>query len=396
MPNQITTDGLETATKAEIVTELTTGFATIYGPDINTDSDSPDGQMIGIFAQAVVDNLDLLTQIYNQFDPDLAIGRTLDERVAINGIQRLGGTYSITNITLVVDRALTLTGLDADLDDPDGVGYTVADNSGNQWILAATTSLPSAGTYVRAFRAKNNGAVETTPNTITVPVTTILGVTSINNPTVLTTLGINEETDAQLRLRRQKSVSLSSQGYLQGLLASLLNINGVTSAFVYENNTGATDGDGVPSHSIWVIVQGGDDDDIGNAIYRKRNAGCGMKGDEEVIITQPDGTPFVVKFDRTESEDLYIEFDASSIDGVHTIDDAYIKAQLVERLVPGVNESVNINELGTLVQQIDPNCLVTNAGFALSGGGPFVSLLEPSAKNKYFAVDAARIDITVV
>lgn len=396
MANQITVDGLETDTLQEIIDQLKAEFATIYGPDINTDSDSPDGQMIGIFAQAVIDNLDLLTQIYNQFDPDLAIGRTLDERVAFNGIQRLGGTYTMTNITIVVDRALNLQGLDLDIDDPDGEGYTVADGAGNQWILAESQTFPSSGTYVAAFRAKNNGAVETTPNTITNPVTIVLGVVSVNNPTVLTTLGINEETDAQLHLRRQQSVSLSSQGYLQSLLADLKNINGVTSAFIYENNTGSVDADGVPSHSIWVIVQGGPDDDIANAIYRKRNAGCGMKGSETVVITQVDDSLFVIRFDRTASEDLYIKFDASSLDGVNVIDPAYIKAQLVLRLVPGVNDAVNINQLATIVQQIDPNCLVTSAGFGLSGGGPFYDLLSPSAKNLFFAVAAGRIDITVL
>ena len=393
MPNIIDANGLQTKTLAEIVAQFKLDLQAIYGADINVDPDSPDGQLLNIMAQAIVDNLDLLTQMYNSFDPDHAVGRTLDERCAINGIQRLGGTFTLTNITLVVDRAMNLEGLDGDIDNPDGVGYTVSDNAGNQFILAASQTIPSAGTYVFQFRAKNNGAVQTTPNTITTPVTIVLGVVSVNNPTVLTSLGINEETDAQLRIRRQKSVALSSQGYLSGLLAALLNINGVTAAFVYENTTGSTDGDGVPGHSIWVIVNGGDDDLIGEAIYSKRNAGCGMKGSETVIIEQADGTSFIVKFDRTASEDLYIEFTATPLDGVTAINTTYIKDQLVLRLTPSVNEMVNVNELATIVQEIDPNCLVTNAGFSLDGMS-YSDTLSPSAKNKQFAIDAANIDIT--
>ncbi len=398
MPNQITTDGLETATQSELVTQLTDALKAIYGSDINTDPDSPDGQMIGIYVQAVLDALDLLTQIYNTFDPDTAIGRTLDERCAINGIQRLGGTFTLTNVTVITDRALNLVGLDGDIDNPDGTGYTVSDNEGNQYILAASQTIPSAGTYVYEFRAKNNGAVLTVPNTIIVPVTIVLGVVSVNNPTVYTSLGINQETDAQLRLRRQKSVSLSSQGYLAGLLAALLNINGVTSAYVYENNTGSTDVDSIPSHSIWVIVQGGDDDLIGEAIYSKRNAGCGMKGSEVVDITQVDGSIFQVKFDRTSSENLYMKAHVTSINGVDTPDLTYIKAQLVLLLTPGVNEGVNINELSTLVQQIDPNALVvptSGDGFSLTASA-YANILNPSAKNKQFAVASARMDFIAV
>lgn len=396
MPNVIDANGLEVATRAELVASITAALQAIYGADINLDSDSPDGQLMNIFIQAILDNEDLLVQIYNGFDPDLAIGRTLDMRCAINGVQRQAGTFTLTNIDITVDRALTLPGLDAEVDNPDGTGYTVADNAGNNWILVATQNPAGAGTYTYAFRAQNPGAVLTTPNTITVPVTVILGVTAINNPTTYTSLGLNEETDAELRIRRQKSVSLSSQGYLRGLLAALLNINGVTAAFVYENTDSATDGDGVPGHSIWVIVNGGDPEDIANAIYSKRNAGCGMKGSETYTITQVDGSPFIVKWDEVTPEDLYIEFDAESINGVDPIDDAGIKDYLVENLTPGVFETVDINHLATLVQAFDPNCLVTNAGFADNGGGPFTDTLEPTGKNYQFTVDAANINITVI
>lgn len=398
MPNQITAAGLEVKTRAELIAEYTAAYQDIYGPDINLGSDTPDGQMMNIDVQAVLDLEDLLVQINNSFDPDLAIGNILDQRVAINGIQRQAGTYTKTNITVVVDRSLTLPGLDdqAEEADPEGTIYTVSDDAGNQWYLLETVSPGAAGTYSYAFRAKNPGAVLTVPNSITIAVTVILGVVSINNPTTYTTLGLNEETDPPLRLRRQKSVSLSSQGYLDGLLAALLNVSGVTAAFVYENDTGSPDGDGVPGHSIWAIVDGGEPSDIATQIYRKRNAGCGLFGSETFAITQRDGSTFIVRWDFVTPQDIYIQFDAESINGVDPIDSAAIKAGLVERLAPGVFERVNINQLATVVQEIDPNCLVTNAGFSLSPLGPFTETLLPSAKNRQFRLDAANIDITVV
>lgn len=393
MPNLIDADGLQTKTQSDYITEFTAAFESIYGADINLDQDTPDGQMMMIFIQATLDVLDLLTQVYNMMDPDNAIGNVLDQRVAINGIQRQAGTYTITNVTVVNSQSVNLYGLDQEVQDI----YTVSDNAGTEWKLQTTQLGLSAGTHVLAFRAADPGETLTTPNTITVPVTIVLGVDSVNNPTTYTTLGINEETDAELRLRRQRSVAIVSQGFLESLLAALENINGLESAYIYENTTAVTDGDGVPGHSIWVIVSGSAaDEDIAEAIYQKRNAGCGMFGDISYIITQVDGTPFIVKWDIVESEDLYIEFDASSLDGVNPIDPAVIKAGLVELLVPTTYQQMNINELASIVQQIDANCLVTNAGFSLSGAGPWTNTLTPSAKNKKFTVDAANIAITLV
>lgn len=394
MPNLLDSTGLQTATRDELVTQFTQAMQNIYGSDINLDSDTPDGQMMNIFIQSVLDLEDLLVQIYNTFDPDNAIGVVLDQRVSINGIQRQAGTFTITNITVVTSASVNLYGLDQSVQPV----FTISDNAGNLWQLQTTVLGTGTGTFVYAFQALTPGANLTIPNTITVPVTIVLGVTSVNNPTAYSVLGINEETDAQLKVRRQQSVSLASQGYLAALLAALENINGVTSAFVYENTTSGTDGDGTPSHTIWVIVAGsGAASDIAEAIYTKRNAGAGMRGSQTFTITQVDGSSFVVKWDNVTPQDLYIQFTASSLNGITPIDATALKAGLVAKFVPGVFAEVNINQLATIIQeQIDPNCLVTNAGFSLSAMGTFTPTLTPSAKNNQFDLQTANIAITVV
>ena len=336
MQNQKPAAVLQPATFDELNATMDAALMAAYGDDINLDQSTPDGQLEGDVIQIALDNEDLLTQIYNGFDPDNAVGVTLDMRVAINGIQRQAGTRTITNIDITVTESLNLYGADQS----SFPFFTVADNAGNQWILINTQSPPAPGTYTYAFEAAKTGAVLTTPNTITVPVSVVLGVTQINNPTTYTSLGINQESDAALRLRRQKSVSLASQGYLSALLAALENINGLTSAFVYENDTASTDGDGVPSHTIWVIVSGGDDPSIANAIYTKRNAGCGMFGSVSYLVTQKDGTLFQVKWDVVTAEPLFIKFTASSLDGINPPNISQILAQLPILFAPAVNQQV--------------------------------------------------------
>lgn len=396
MPNIFDSNGLQTATQAELLANFTAAYKAIYGSDINLASDTPDGQMMNIDIQAILDLEDLLTQINSQFDPDQAVGTILDQRVAINGIQRQAGTFTTTNITLVLTQSVNLYGLDQTVQDV----YTVADNAGNQWELLNTHLGAGPGTVVYAFQAAQPGAVLTVPNTITVPVTIVLGVQSINNPTTYTTLGTNEESDAALRVRRQISVSLASQGYLSSLLAALKNISGVTGAFVYENTQATTNSDGVPGHSIWVIIAGtAAAADIANAIYTKRNAGCGMFGAQTFTITQVDGTSFIVSWDNVVQQTLYTAFYAASLNGVTPPNIAAIKTGLQSSFAPGVNQEVNVNQLSTLVQSIDSNtlCLFSGsgtpatAGFSAASGGPYTNTLSPSTKNRQFQVLSSNI-----
>lgn len=377
MPNTLTVTGLTTATQAELLAQLTAAYKLIYGDDIVLTSDTPDGQTINIYIQADLDLEDLLAAVYSSMDPDQAIGATLDMRCAINGIQRQGGTFSSTNVTITTSRSVNLYGLDQTAQPV----YTVADSSGTQWQLQQTQIALTAGANPLAFQAAQPGAVIPIPNTITVAVTTVLGVTAINNPTTYIVLGVNEESDAALKVRRQKSVSLGSQGYLAGLYAALENVNGVSFAQVWENNTGTTsDGTsppgipaGIPGHSIWVIVAGsGAAASIAQAIYTKRNAGCGMYNTapsgsaESYSVIQPDGSTFIVYWDNVTTIPLYCYFTAVSLNKTAPPNIAAITAGLQNNFKPGVAAQVNANELATLVQEIDPNTLVSNAGFSIA------------------------------
>lgn len=391
MPNILNENGLTTKTLTEMRTEVYAAIRLIYGVDVNLEPDSPDAQLAMIYIEAALDILDLISNVYNSFDPDKAVGAVLDQRVALNGIQRKGGTYTITPVSITTSDSTTLFGLDQSIEQV----YTVADNAGTQFQLATTTAIPSAGTYDLIFQAADPGKVETQLNTITTPITVIVAVTAINNPSPAISTGVNEETDAELRVRRQKSTAISSQGYKQGLEAALFNINGISNAKVYENKTGATDVNSIPSHSIWVIVQGAYQDvDVATAIYQKRNAGAGMKGNKSYTITEADAGSFVVQWDDVSIEDIYISMTVEPIDTTKTVAVNDIRTQLPEDLSFDIGGVVNANGVSCKVQSIDPNALVTSIGFSLSSAGPFTSKLENSALNKLFVLESANIIIT--
>lgn len=389
MPNSFNENGLQVKSQNELVEELTADLQDIYGEDINVDSNSPDGQMINIFAQAIYDEYEMLSQVYSSFDPDQAVGKVLDQRCAINGIQRKGGTYTYVTVNITTDRSVTLPGLDTnDVED----AFTVADNEGNQFALSATASLAANVTEGLSFRAVNVGNVEVLPNTITIPVTVILGVTEINNPSSASVEGINEETDAELRERRKKSVSISSQGFTDGLVAGLLNINDVTQARVYNNRGDTIDADGIPGHSIWTIVEGGSVNDIGRVMNNQVPGGVGMKGLQQVSVLQVDGRTEIYYFDRPTDQLLYVKIVITPYNN-QQIDPDLIKTSLVSESKFGIYQTVTSSEITATLQTIQSNAAFTVQ--VSTDNATWTDLVTPSTKKNQFYITTSSITVTV-
>lgn len=343
-------NGLQTATAPELLSDLETAFKAIYGDDILLDSSTPDGQWLNILVQKGVDVRGLLMQLYNSFNPDNTQGAVLDQRCAINNVFRKGGTFTTVGINITTDRQVTLQGVDENYNSPEAVGYTIQDNEGNRFILANTTTL-STGTTNVLFRSETLGEVLVLPNTITTPVTIVLGVVSVNNPTEATTLGVDEETDANLKIRRRQSVAVGSYGYLDGLQGALLQLEGVNDAKVYENFTSVTDANGIPAHAIWVVMDGGSSEDIGNTIYSKKAAGCNMKGSITYAITTPAETTFTARWDETDTAPLYIKFDLKSVVAGVSYDLDKIKTYIQNNLTYRIGQCAETSSITTLAQE---------------------------------------------
>lgn len=391
--------GLTIDTIQEIITQLEDGYKLIYGNDIIIDSNTPDGQLINLYAQSVRDLLEVIQQINSGFDIEQAIGVVLDQRVSLLGIQRQGATFTQQQVQITVNNAVTLEGLDADANNPDGTGYTVADDTGTEFILLDTFNAPSEGVYNLTFRAKDLGSITTIPNTITNPVTIILEVTDINNPTGALEIGLDGELDATLRLRATQSTANRAKGFIDSLTGNLLNIDGVTDARVFENYTDVIDVDGIPAHGIWAIVEGGANTDIADTIYFTKNAGCDMKGAIAIDITTVNGSIFTILFDRPASKELYIRFDIQKLNPTQGFDEDGIKQYITDNLSFTIGESANTAAITCIAQDginatggggVPLNVEISNDGIS------YVDFLNTDTKDEKWIVDNARIDITIL
>ena len=384
--NQIDSTGIQTKTLPDLVASLSAAWIAIFGDDVNIETNSPDGQLIYNFALIIMDVVNLLVEDYASKDPDQAVGVALDAVCQYSGIVRFGGTYTQVNIAVVTDRALNLVGQDGT--NP----FTVTDGT-NQFQLVTSASL-TTGSNTLLFQAVNVGAVQVSLNTLTTVLTPILGVLSVNNPSAPTANGTNQETDAQLRLRRQASVALPAQNALDGLRGALLTISGVTDQLVRENTGASADADGIPAHGIWVITEGGASADIAKMIYLYRPAGIPMAGGTTVNVTQADGSTFPIKFDAAATQNLYIALTVTSKSG-GSVDATAIKNGLVSALSYGINDTADVSSIIGAVLNINPDAVVSSATVKIYGGSPSAKV-SPSLKKNYFVVTAANITVTVV
>lgn len=378
-------NGLQTATANELLENLETAFRAIYGEDILLDSSTPDGQWLNILVQKGVDIRGLLMQLYNSFNPDNAQGSILDQRCSINNVFRKSGTFTTVDIVITTDRALTLQGLDDQYNNPEATGFTIQDNEGNRFVLANTVNLGSGVNPAVRFRSEQLGQVLVSPNTLTTPVTIVLGVVSVNNPSS-GVLGENEEQDSELRIRRRQSVAISSFGYLNGLQAALLQLNGVTDAKVYENYTSETDENGTPAHCIWVVMDGGSSEDIANTIYSRKCPGTNMRGDVEYTIITPAQTQFVAKWDEATDTSFYIKFNIKPTSSDITFNQNAIKAYIEENISLKIGDFAETATITEIAQNAIDS--VGGQGYAVNvqistDGDTWVEYLEPVVATRY-------------
>jgi len=158
------------------------------------------------------------------------------------------------------------------------LGYKVKDLTGQEWETESENVLPLGGPSVISVVASEWGAVEAPPNTITEQLTIVLGVVSVTNPLVAT-IGNDEETEAQVRLRRKKSLENPAFSTLGAITSKLIGLDGVLDVAPYENETDTYDAvKDINPHTIWFVVNGGDVAEIIENISIQKTAGCDIKG----------------------------------------------------------------------------------------------------------------------
>lgn len=387
---EFTNQGISIQTLAELIAELEAGYRAIYGENINLDQDSPDGQRVGIEAQARLDLQSFAVSIYNSMDPDLAEAVHLNKIIKLAGITRRPATRSTWDIDVTVDRPLTLS-----------EGYSIEDDIGQLWELTGDVIL-TIGTTLVTFTSVEFGSVEGLSGAVLKQSDVVLGVTGLAAPGDAI-VGIEEETDPDLRNRRNLSVQNPSYSTLGGLFAKLADLDGVTDVVVYENDTDAYDATlDLNAHHIWAVVEAGEVSAIAETIIKNKTAGAGLKGSVSSVyleeLIRPSGETFqidhVAQFDRPTLVDLHVNVTATRVDSGSPIDIDLLKAELANKIY-GIGEDAVASKLYPFGYNAGSN-FVLSALEISDDGITFTDEDIDSAADGKFVIDTANITVVEV
>lgn len=359
-------------------------FKGIFGQDIYIDPDSQDGQQIAIFARAVHDANSMALQVYNAFSPSSARGVGLSSVVKINGIKRLVASNSTVDLELVGQAGTTITA---------GIAK---DDAGNQWLLPASVTIPPVGAITVTATAKDAGAIGAISGTITTIGTPTRGWQSVTNPSAAVP-GQPVELDAQLRQRQTISTALPSLTVFEGTLGAVASITGVERLKGYENDSGAPDTNGIPAHSISLVVQGGDATAIAQAIADKKTPGTGTYGTTSVDITDEYGVTRAINFYRPTTATIKVALNVTALSGYTTAIETAIKQAIVDWInALEIGEDVEFAEIyvpANLNGDLDRRTYkITAMTIAKNAGSPGTSDLVIDFNE---APSAALTDITI-
>lgn len=305
--------GISAPPYADILASLKASFRLIYGSDAYLEADSQDGQMLAVYARAIHDSNAAAVAVFNAYSPATAQGAGLSSVVKINGLQRNIATNSTADVTIVGTAGTVIT------------NGLVGDSFANRWALPASVVIPVEGEIVVTATATSVGAVVAAPDTIVRILTPTRGWQTVTN-VASATPGAPVELDAALRRRQSVSTALPAETVLSAIVAAVANLPGVQRYRPYENDTGVTDDDGIPGHSISLVVEGGDATEIAEAIA-SRKLGVGTFGTTTEVVIDPSGVPVTINFFRPTDVRMLVEVDLTALPGyVSTTGDAIVAA----------------------------------------------------------------------
>jgi uncharacterized phage protein gp47/JayE len=387
----LTSGGLVIKTLPEIRTALENKLKARYGSTFSVDTNTPEGVIIGVFADELSDAWEGLQGTYDAAFPKSSYGLNLDNVADIVNITRIPASKSAallqvtgavgstlvedsvvtvtdTNERFIATNTLTLVGTqfsDVTLEVTAVANTTAYEITINNILvsitsdasataaeivgslkaaidllaLGVTTTLPTSSTLrinvtepssvypllvgarlgitsisdLVTVEAINQGVVKAPAGTLVTLLVPAVGITSVTNLEGAAE-GREQETDEELRVRRYESVQIIGASTEQAIVANVKNLTGVTAAFIIANRTYTTDGEGRPPKSFEVVVEGGDEQEVAETIWRYHPVGIETFGDITRTIVDDNGINQSVKFSRPINILIRMEIDYTKYD----------------------------------------------------------------------------------
>ncbi len=375
----LTSTGFVLKTQSVIKDEWDAAMRSEFGAGFNLEPETPEGQFVGISVTREALIWEQMEAVYHGTgNPNGSTANALDHLCALTGVERLEAASSVVVLTATGTPATvlaegrvasvedagdrftttaeaTIAALNAYQNAHDYVVGTRATYGGKAWqcTIAGTSAVAGgpagnpgdlvvdgtatwlclgagAGAVDVVAQSEDHGAIPafaSSLNTIETPVSGWSGAINVLDAD----LGRAEEKDAALRLRRRDLLRSQAAAAVDALRAAVLQVAGVTSCTIFENESSYADADGRPPKSFEALVEGGADADVAAAIWKNKPAGIATYGTTTVAVQDSQGGSRTVKFSRPVDVLAYVVVNLTKdpslfpLNGVTIIKDALVE-----------------------------------------------------------------------
>lgn len=344
-----------------ILSSLNSKFVAAFGKNFDVSPESPDGQIIGIVADEISECWNQAQLSYNAYRPGATEGIGLDNICELSNTKRYVDKPS--RVTILCEGSTDVTVPAGSIVGDGTMEFTVQDD----------VQLPGDVTAV----ANEIGEYYVAANTVTKIITPVEGWTSVNNPEIGQT-GINYESDPELRARRDRTTARNGAAFVESMYAALADLD-LPYVRIRDNDTGAAIGS-QPAGTIFVVVDGGTENDIARRIYQTKTGGVPMHGDIEVELRDSKGYPKFIKFSRSTRQEIYVSgtfrrragANISANDAAQMLQEAMI--EYINNLSPG--ESVVWSALFAPLMSATTNLEIDSLFIGLSANPTGMATIE--------------------
>lgn len=370
----LTDRGIFVPDTAQTRTDVESMFRAVFGQNMDLSPGTPQGALVTMFTQERDGHARLAAEVANQINPSIANGVFLESIGAFLNAQLRPATRTVVNG--VEFKGVPSTIIPA--------GSRVRSLAGDEFTTVTDMTIDVSGEVLGALRATEVGEVAAAPNALNSIVTPVLGWESVSNPQA-GSVGRKKETEQQFRVRREKVLAINSMSVPEALTSLLSNLEDVRSFAFRENTTSieqVIDGVTLKPHSVWACVDGGDDQELANALMLAKTMGAGFNGDTVITYIEPitgqvyDGD-LAVRIDRPSDVNVFIRVTVSpvALEVNEIVIDAvlrYSRGELADRGFE-VGAPIAPFEIASAINIAEPRIHVRNVEISIDAGATWSS-----------------------
>lgn len=295
-------------------------------PNLNLDPSTPQGQLISAKTEQLLHMISGLENIANSFFFG-GSGQMLD--IWAWNIFRARRKEAVAGFVVITIEGQQGTDIPAGFEVSDGTLF---------YRLEAPLTIPQGGTIEGTFICQEVTENISLAGQITQIITPIVGVDRVENAAP-SSKGVERESDSDFKQRCIELGSLFKNSTFRSILANVAQVSGVIKIAGYENPTDKPvtyKNQQINAHSFAIVILGGDDKAIAQAIADTKPTGAGMVGDIAVEL-EVAGILTTYRFFRPQPEKLKVDIQA----GIYpTSPSSY--ADIIKAAVKGFVDKIEI------------------------------------------------------